>query len=356
MSQRLKIILSIGIVLAGLLGSLALVRAKRPVETETPARPVPVVRVVTAQPREVRLDVTAQGTVLPRTETTLAAEVAGRVMAVAPAFEVGGFVSRGEVLVSLDSRPYELAVRRGSARVAQAQLRLTQQQAEARVAAEEWRQLENGKVDPLVLREPQIAEAGAALEAAKAEVEMAHLDLEHCAVRAPFDGRVSRKQVDLGQYLTPGQPVATLDAIDFAEIRLPVADRQLEFLDLPLTFRNGAPIASPEVLLSARFAGQLLAWRGRIVRTEGELDPRSRMLHLVARVEDPYGRRAELDQPPLAVGLFVEAEIAGRSLPSAVRLPRSALRGGERVLIVDHEDRLRWRATSKSRGPGASRR
>jgi RND family efflux transporter MFP subunit len=353
-SRKLKLVLPVLIVLVGVLGSLALVRAKRPVETVRPAVPAPLVRVVVVRPRDVRLDVTAQGTVLPRTETTLAAEVAGRVVAVASGFEVGGFVARGDALVSLDGRAYELALRRAEARVVQARLRLVQQEAEGRLAAEEWRDLAAaGEADPLVLRQPQIAEARAALNAAEAEVEMARLDLEHCAVRAPFDGRVSRKEVDLGRYLTPGQPVATLAAIDYAEVRLPVADRELAYLDLPLAYRDGGrPAAGPEVALLARFAGRRHVWRGRIVRTEGELDLTSRMLHLVARVADPYGRSAAAGRPPLTVGLFVEAVVVGRTLAGAVVLPRPALRDGGRVLVVDGEDRLRWRPVEVVRVEG----
>ncbi len=358
MRHKLKIVLPVLIVLAGVLGSLALVRTKRPVETERPVARLPLVRVVTVEPRDVRLDVTAQGTVLPRTETTLAAEVAGRVVAVAPGFEVGGFVVRGEALVSLDRRAYELARKRAEARVVQARLRLVQQEAEGRVAAEEWGELAGDRAvadeaDPLVLRQPQIAEARAALAAAEAEVEMARLDLEHCSVRAPFAGRVSDKEVDLGRYLTPGQTVATVAAIDYAEVRLPVADHRLAHLDLPLAYRDSeAPDTGPEAVLSARFAGRDHVWRGRIVRTEGEIDPRSRMIHLVARVADPYGRGVEEGRPPLTVGLFVEAVIAGRILSRAVVLPRPALRGDGRVLVVDGEDRLRYRAVEVVRLEG----
>jgi multidrug efflux pump subunit AcrA (membrane-fusion protein) len=94
------------------------------------------------------------------------------------------------------------------------------------------------------------------------------------------------------------------------------------------------------VLLHAEFAGRAQTWRGRIVRTEGEIDPRTRVVHVVARVEQPYA-----EDPPLAVGLFVSAEILGRRVEDAFVVPRSALRDGrdgDEVLVVDDESRVRF--------------
>ncbi len=335
--------LPIVVLLAGILGTMVLVRSRPAVVTEEPEVIVPLVRVVSVRPRPVSLDVTALGTVLPRTETTLAAQVAAEVVEVSPSFEIGGFFQQHEVLVGLDPRDFQLAIERAGARVAQARLRLTREQAEARVAAEEWRQLGRDQPDPLTLREPQQVEARAVLAAAEAELSQARLELERTRIRAPFTGRIRKKMTDLGQYLTPGREVATIHAIDFAEVQLPVPDHQLAFLDLPLTFRGGLT-PGPEAVLSANFSGRRYTWHGRIVRTEGEIDRRSRMIHLVARVEDPYGRGDDPSgRPPLAVGLFVEARIAGRAVDRALVLPRGALRGEDQVLVVDSEERLRYR-------------
>ncbi len=339
-----KIVLPIVVVVLGVLGAVVLVRSKAPVPRQEPEVVLPLVRVVRVEPRRMRLDVTATGTVLPRTASSLAAQVAGQVISTSPAFVAGGFFARGEVLVSLDRRDYELAVERTRARVAQAELRLVEQQAEAQVASDEWSQLGEGEPDPLVLREPQLAEARAALAAAEAELGQARLDLERSVIRAPFDGRLRRKLVDVGQYLSPGEKVAEIHGVDFAEVRLPVADHQLAFLDVVLRYRDGTEaFAGPTALLTGRFAGQRHTWRGVIVRTEGEVDARSRMLHLVARVTDPYGRGALDGRPPLAVGVFVQASIAGRWMERATLLPRAALRGDTQVLVVDDDDRLRYR-------------
>jgi RND family efflux transporter MFP subunit len=342
-SRWIRFLLPPAIVLGGLFMTVALVRSKPKVDPQEPEVIPPLVQVVAVEKRDVRLTVTAEGTVLPRTESTLAARVAGEVVAVAPSFEVGGFFDRGEALVTLDARDYEVAVERRKAEVAAARLRQAQEEAEARVAAEEWDGLGEAAPDPLVLREPQLAEARAALAAAEAELRKARLDLERTRITAPFAGRVRSKAVDVGQYLTPGQAVATVHAVDYAEVRLPVPDGELAFLDLPWSFRAGTTAPGLEVTLAANLRGELYRWPARIVRTEGELDPRSRMHYLVARVEDPYRRRGAGEGPPLLIGSFVGAEITGREVRDAVELPRTALRGEDRVWVVDEDQRLVFR-------------
>ncbi|MEE8524789.1 MAG: efflux RND transporter periplasmic adaptor subunit, partial [Thermoanaerobaculia bacterium] len=247
--------LPLAIVMVGIFGFMALMRSKPRVDRQEPEVIPPLVRVVAVEKRDVTLSVAAQGTVRPRTQTTLAAQVAAEVVAVAPAFEVGGFFDRGETLVTLDGRDYEVAVERMKAQVAQSRLRLAQEEAEASVAEREWRDLGAAEADPLVLRQPQLEEARAALAAAEAELRKARLDLDRTRITAPFAGRVRTKEVDLGHYLTPGRPVATMHAIDYAEVRLPVPDRELAFLDLGLAFGGSGVSAGPEVTLSATLRG-----------------------------------------------------------------------------------------------------
>ena len=138
--------------------------------------------------------------------------------------------------------------------------------------------------------------------------------------------------------------MARIYAVDRAEVRLPIPDHELAFLELPLTYRGESLEApGPEVRLRASFAGGEYVWSGRVVRTEGEIDPQTRMVHAVAQVDDPYGRGEDPDRPPLAVGLFVEAEIEGRLVRDAFVVPGAALRDTNQVLVIDDEDRLRFR-------------
>jgi RND family efflux transporter MFP subunit len=326
------------------LGASAMIALRPAVEVRRPELTPPLVRALRVAPRSVTLSVESQGTVSPRTESQLVPEVSGRVVWVAASFASGGFFERGDELIRVESFDYEQAVTRARSEVAQARLRLAQERAEAEVARDEWRELGQGDGSPLALREPQVEQARAALAAAEAELERTGRDLERTRIRAPYAGRVRSKSVDVGQFVNRGSPVAAIYAVDQAEVRLPLPDDQLAFLDLPLDYRGEAsPGAGPAVTLEAEFAGRVHRWQGRLVRTEGEIDSQSRMVHAVARVQDPYGRGDDPERPPLAAGLFVRAEIQGHSLDGIVVLPRQALRRDGRVLVVDSEDRLRFR-------------
>lgn len=343
MRSAARLLLPIGVIAVAVAIAAALIAARPAVETRPPETVAPLVRTLAAEPRDVDIVVRSQGTVAPRTETVLVPEIAGRVVSVSPSLAPGGFFEKGDVLVRIDPRDYELAAVAAKSQVAQAASRLQVEEEEAAVARREWEALGRGDPAPLVVREPQLAEARAALEAARSAQERAERDRARTIIRAPFAGRVREERVDLGQVVAPGNALATLYAVDVAEVRLPLPDEELAFLDLPLGYRAGSK-PGPKVTLHATFAGQALRWEGRIVRTEGEIDPVSRMVHLVAEVQDPYGRASrQRSAAPLAVGMFVRAQIRGRELQDVVVLPRAALRGENQVLVVDGEDRLRYR-------------
>lgn len=342
--RRLKFILPIVILAVGFLVTFAMLKSRAPVKTRPPSEYAPLVRVLTAEATSHRFTVRTQGTVAPRTETSLVPEVSGRIIDVSPSFASGGFFEKGDVLLSIDARDYELAVITARSQVAQAKVRLETEEAQARVAREEWKELGNGQESPLATRELQVQEARAALQAAQAALERAERNLERTRIRAPFAGRIRKENADIGQYVTAGVPIATIYAVDYVEVRLPIPDGDLAFLDLPIDYRGNPSIAEgPEVHLYADFAGQRHMWTGRIVRVEGEIDPVSRMVHVVAQVNDPYGKEKMKDRPPLAVGIFVEAEILGYEVEGALVVPRAALRRDNRMLIVDEESRLRFR-------------
>ncbi len=306
--------------------------------------PPPLVRVITLTPRDVTLDVASQGTVMPVTESVLSPQVAGRVEWVSPMLRAGSFFDAGEPLLRIDPRDYELAIVRAEAAVAQADMRVAGEESEARVARQEWDLIGDGEADPLVLRVPQLAEARAAARAARAERQRAQIDLARSEVQAPYDGRVLSRDVDVGQYVMPSTVLGRLMAIDRAEVRLPVPDAELAFLKLPMGRPDRDGLATmPTVTLTTEFAGQRWSWPARIVRTEAQIETRTRMLNLVAEVEHPYGDDGS-GRPPLESGLFVQATIGGRTVRGAFVIPRSSLLAGDRVIVVDADDRLRLRA------------
>ena len=342
--RTFQILLPVAIIVAAALGARTMVDLRPDAPTRPPMVIIPQVRVVEVELTEVTLTVKSQGTVEPRTQSQLVPEVSGRIIEVSPSFVAGGFFEAGDVLFKTDPHDYEQALVQRNAEVESARLHIAQEEAEAEVAQWGWDRVGTGQARSLTLREPQIASAKAELAAAKANLETAQRNLERTEVRAPFSGRVRQKNVDVGQFVTVGAPVARINAVDAAEVRLPLPNEDLAYLDLPLNYRGeSGRIRGPAVTLRAEFAGRIHEWQGRIVRTEGEIDPQTRMVHVVAEVQNPYGRGPDPTRPPLAAGMFVEAEIVGRTVEHVAIVPRAALRGPSQVLVVDVNSRLRFR-------------
>ncbi|WP_417478669.1 efflux RND transporter periplasmic adaptor subunit [Maricaulis sp.] len=299
------------------------------------ATPQPVAAFVEEARREtVALTVHSQGQARPRTQINLVPQVTGRITYVNPNFIEGGFFEAGETLVQIDDADYHLAVTRAAALVAQAQQGLIREQAEAELALSEWADLGEGQASALTLREPQLADARAQLASAQASLRAARLDLDRTRVSAPFDGRVRVKGADLGQFVTAGTSLGEVFSTDTILVRLPLTDNDLGLLGIPIAYDAGPDSEGIPVRLTAVLAGAPREWQGFITRTESAIDPQTRVLYATAQVADPYGAAAATGAP-LAVGLFVEAEIRGRDVQDAVVLPRAALRGENTVYVVN---------------------
>lgn len=313
------------IVLAAGLGVFRLLAAQREeLAPSVPERPLPRVEVVRAVRSSVTPLVHAWGSVVPRTRTELIAEVPGRVIEVAEQFSEGGFFEPGQVLVELEKVDLEAAVAGAVEQVANAELLLAQEQADADLSRRDWELDGGGEASALTLREPQLRRALAALASARAQLGRAERDLERATIRAPYAGRVKTTSIDRGSWVSRGAHVASVYAIDIAEVRLPLSDQDLACLDLPLAWADGERrFEGPRATLRARLTGREHAWPARIVRTQAELDPMTRMLVCVAEVVGPYAPR-EGEPAPLHAGLFVDAEIEGAPF-EAFALPRLAL-------------------------------
>lgn len=346
MRRLLRYVAPLLILIAGAGVALALLSQRAEPEASMPIESHPEVRVVTVELGTLTLTVDSQGTVQPRTESRLSAEVNGRVVEVAPQFAAGGFFAAGETMLRIDPTDYEQGVTQARAEVVQAELALEQERAEREIAVAEWNALGlEGDAPPLTSRALQLRGAEARLAAAEATLARARRDLERTRVVAPYDAIVREKSVDLGQFLARGQALATIYGTEVAEVRLPLPDDELAFVDLPLAPGDARRASRPPVTLSTEFAGRSWEWQGRIVRTEGAIDATSRMVQAIAQVDDPF-RPDAAGRPPLAAGLFVEATIEGRRVEEVAVIPRAALREDGRVLVVDAEERLRFREVS----------
>ena len=330
-------IIPIVIVIIFLFGAATLM-ATAPELVPAATKPVPTtVRIREVELEVVHLKVHSQGSVMPSTETQLIPEVSGRVIWMSPKLVAGGYFNEGEILARVDKLDYENTQNRANSTLVRAEAEQQHAHFEfQRIKSLAERQLTSRSQMENSLRALRVAEA--ALQDAKVNFQQAQQNLSRTEITAPFTGLVRSENVDIGQFISRGAAIATLYASDLVEVRLPIADRQLAFLNLPPTLRGELPLEQqPEVTLRTEYAGQHLTWQGRIVRTEAEIDISSRMVHLVARVPN------DSTQTPLSVGLFVEAEIEGLSAENIVVLPRSALRNNDQVLIVDAEDKLRFR-------------
>ena len=335
MSGLSKKLLPVAVLIGAGVVAAALIWTAPEAEVVERATPIRAVRVVEPTPQALPLVVRSQGTVVPRTESELIPEVSGRVVWMSPALVSGGFFDQGDPLLRVERNDYEAARARAAASLARAEGESEHAQATLQRREDLSRQ---GVASPSQLddarRQARVAEAG--LAEARVGLEQAERDLARTTIAAPYAGRVREEKVDLGQFLTRGQPIASLYATDYVEVRLPIPDDELAYLDLPLF--GGADADGPAVTLRARFAGRPQQWQGQIVRTEGEIDTQSRMVHAVARIERPY--EAAEGGAPLAVGLFVEAEIEGPIAEGVIRVPRGALRNQDELLVVDAENRL----------------
>jgi RND family efflux transporter MFP subunit len=355
MSNRKKrvvqLAISITFVALGVLGFWALTASKPEMERRKPPVPVPMVRTMAVKTGPQKVYIQGEGTVGPLREINLVPQVGGKVVYASPSMVNGGVFRKDDLLLRIDPVDYQLAVTLARAKVKDAESRLQVAEEEAAAARDEWRLLyegsskENSKPPPLVAKEPQLAAAKAELEADEADLRKALLNLERTELKAPFNGRVGEENVDIGQYVSAGQSLGSLYSTEAAEIVVPLEGEALFWFDVPgFTSRDGRGAAA---LIKADVAGRELNWTGKVVRTEGKLDERTRMINVVVRVEQPYAKK-----PPLVFGLFVEVKIEGRMIPNGAVIPRAGLHQGDIVWIVGEDSRLQFRQVEVGRIQG----
>ncbi|MBD2859768.1 efflux RND transporter periplasmic adaptor subunit [Spongiibacter sp. KMU-158] len=327
------------IVLGAIIVAAIMIALRQPPEMQELPKQQLLVDVAYVEKETLSIPVYSQGNVTPITETTLVSEVNGKVIEVAPLFEAGGLVEKGDLLLSIDDRIYQAEVKRAQAAVATARNALSQEVARARVARDDLKKYPrkySSQADlDRALRKPQVEDARARLDSARADLEQAKVNLDRTHIRAPYRGLVKARMVDLGQYVGTGSQLGQMFSVDRAEVRLPIPADRIPYLDLP---DSRHPEYQPEVVLENEL-GQL--WKGKIVRTEGVLDARSRVLFIVAQINDPY--RLNSQGEPLLAGSFVKAKISGREMTDLIALPRNLLRAGGQVWVLDEELKLRNR-------------
>lgn len=332
-------VLLLGAVIISAMGALK----SKPEEVAVPEALPKTVDIVSASPQPLTVKVNSQGMVSPVHRVNLVTEVAGRVITVAEGYADGGFFSESEPLVTVDSRDYRVALRQAESEVAKAEEILAMEKGQARQAKHEWRDRGDVEANALFLREPQLRSAKASLEAAKANREKAKLNIERTGISAPFDGRIITKHVDVGQYVSPGTIVAEVFSTEKVLVRLPLTDRQVAKVALPLTAEKRTDAELPLVKITAVYGQKSYSWFGRIVRTEGTVDVKSRVVYAVAEINAPYLITPDSDKPPLSVGMYVSAEIHGRELSGVTRIPSKALHKNNQLILADSNDEIQFK-------------
>jgi len=317
------------ILLLFIVGAVLLMKTKETPEQKPEEMPIPIVDVTQVEQKTVSLNLPSYGVVTPKYKTQLVTEVQGRMLTISPQFVAGGIVRKGDQLAQIEPSDYEADLMQAEATLAQATAALNEEIARGEVAKIEFKDYDKGLPPELGLRIPQLKKEQANVKYAQAALARAQRNLERTVIRAPFDGIIKARNVDLGQYVTLGTNLGELYDTRIAEIRLPISNDDLAYLE-------SVDNPDTEVTLSASLAGKMNSWEGNIIRSEGVIDADNRMVYLVAEIKDPYLREHKKQGSlPLKYGSFVNAVIKGRTVDGIVKLPRHVVRNDHVALIND---------------------
>lgn len=328
--------ITLPIAILGVLLLIAYVTAKVPpqAERQPPSNNAAMTvetMTIAASPYTIQLQ--SYGTVKPRTRSMLVSQTSGQVVWVSPQYRDGGIFKTGDPLVRIDKRDYEADVKVAEATLLDAQQALAREQALSVQALEDWERLGNpGEAPDLVLRKPQLIAAKARVISGEASLTKSQLSLERTNIVAPFDGRILAKQIDVGQVVANNSQLAEIYANDYLEIRLPLRNSDLAYIDLPGDITGSAEnVATVKIQSSLRKQHK---WDAQLIRTESAIDESSQQLHVIAQIDKPFDNSGHKD--PLKIGEYVTAEIAGILIDEAIVIPNKTIYQGSYVYIVEN--------------------
>ena len=302
--------------------------------------PPPDVIIEILTPKDFQVQISSNGTTTPLTQTVLTAEVGGEVIYRSKKFAEGASVIEGEILAKIDDTDLQLQYKNALLQLANAEVQYSLQLAEAEVAKEAWDKIGDGVASDLTLKKPQLKQAEAFLEVAKAQVSSAAKKLNKTEIIAPYAGRIQNVNIDLGTTIIPGQPVGAMYTSSEIEITLAVKDNDLQFLSIPMDGRKLNPSEQASVVIESFYKGKTQSWKGKLERVDGVIDPVTRMINLIAVFKNDF---IESDKPNLPIGLFVEAKIDGITLKNIFEIPINSISKDNEVYIVDKDNQLELR-------------
>ena len=356
MAHKKQIILPIVILVAGVIAFIGFSSLKTPPEVKADVDNIPIVAVVNIVVTPITLHVNSYGIVKPKYETSLVAQVNGEIVELNAVFVRGGFVKKGQLLARIDPNDYHAALIDAQANMASARATLEKEVAQGKVAEREWNLITDTSPTELSLRKPQLAQELARVKSAQAAVLRAERNLQRTEIKAPYDAMIENRMIGLGSFVSVGTQIGKLLGTAIAEVRLPVADNQLQYL-----IDQGH---NAKVKLVGTYAGKSVEWLANITRNEGVIDNTSRMTYLVAEIQNPYllpdnladkngtGNTDVSNIVPLRFGAYVKAEILGMKIANASILPRYLV-VGDKVALLDSDSKLHYATIDIVRQQGA---
>jgi len=309
-----------------------------------PPRQPRLVQVASLQRCDCTTTVTGDGVVMPAQQVTLRPQVIGQVVELSEDVVPGGIVQKGQNLLEIDRRDYQILVRQRQYDVARAEKDMKVEQGNRAIAEQEYELLGESVTEEdreLVLREPQLASAQAAQESAQAAFEKAQLDLSRCDIAAPFNAVVQERKIDLGATVSLNTDLVTLVGTDEAWMEVKVWVDQLKWLTIPRTTNE---IGSKVKIYNKLAWGEDRFRTGQVLCLIGELEKLGRLARVLVSVNDPFCLKPEnSDLPQLLMGSYVSAEIEGRKLTSVFEIDRSQFRENNTVWIMSQAGELEIR-------------
>lgn len=335
MARKKQIIIPIAILAIGAIAFVGFSSMKKPPEEKDAVDKTPIVAVEDISVAPMTLEVSSYGVIKPKYETTIVAQVSGEIVELSDAFVRGGLIKKDQLLARIDPNDYHAALIDAQADMASARAALEKEVAQGKVAEREWKQITDTSPTELSLRKPQLAQELARVKSAQAAILRAERNLQRTEIRAPYDAMINSREIGLGSFVGVGSEIGMLLGTDIAEVRLPVADNQLQFLV--------AQGEQAKVKLIGTYSGQEIQWQAEIARSEGVIDSNSRMSYLVAEIQDPYllQKNTRENELPLRFGSYVQAKILGIEVDNATVVPRYLVVNNS-VAILNNESKLHY--------------
>lgn len=298
-------------------------------EVEKPKAELIPVTVAVAEQKDIPLQVRAIGSVQPFTNVAVRALAGGQLMRVG--FREGEEVRRGQLLFSIDPRPYQ-------ASLAQAQANLARDEAQFRNASAEAARYAGLVKKDYVTREEYDrivagAEAAKAVVAAdRAAVQTAQLELSYCNIHAPIDGRTGSLQVHVGNLVKANDttPLVVINQVHPVYVQFAIPESQLAQLRARFSGKPVPVAATPQ--------GTAATENGTLTFVDNAVDPTTGTITLKATFGNSDGA--------LWPGQFVNVAVTLESRPNSIVVPAQAVQNGQRgqyVFVVKSDNGVEMR-------------